>query len=141
MYAVVSGLLEWSQFCCEWMTSIVLLEEEFTVRYKFHALVLERATIPRPFNEPWTKIGNNYFAECVFSDLNPILNFLQNYKSNPFNTKNPSEPVWTKSKATYFLKQLNYNKTKTSKYSLTWIDISFGSTFWTVFSISRQDYG
>lgn len=62
---------------------------------------------------------NNYFAECVFSDLNPILNFLQNYKSNPFNTKKPSEPVRTKSKATYFLKQLNYNKTETSKYSLT----------------------
>lgn len=32
---------------------------------------------------------NNYFAECVLSDLNPILNFLQNYKSNPLKTKNP----------------------------------------------------
>lgn len=32
---------------------------------------------------------NNYFAECVLPDLNPILNFLQNYKSNPLKTKNP----------------------------------------------------
>lgn len=32
---------------------------------------------------------NNYFAERVLSDLNPILNFLQNYKSNPLKTKNP----------------------------------------------------
>lgn len=75
---------------------------------------------------------------CLLSDLNPILNFLQNNKSNPLKKKKkkPSEPVWTKSKPTYFLKQLNCNKTQTSKYFPAWIDMSFVSSLSAMFSIS-----
>lgn len=112
-------------------SNLVFPEEGSMVRHQLHAVVLQITTTLRPCNDPQTKIGNKQlFGECVLSNLNPILNFLRNNKSNLLKTKTPSEPVWTKSKPTYFLKQLNCNKTETSKYSPAWIDMSF------VFSLS-----